>query len=85
MSILKEVRGQCCEKSEENGLLLAVEIRKGFMEEMVSELDPKDGWGLEALGWVGRDNTCTQRVWRAPWTPVCRFDPDVAERSCTRD
>lgn len=35
--------------SEEKRLLLIVEIRKGFMEEVVSELDLKDHWDLEAL------------------------------------
>lgn len=54
--------------NQEERLLLAVEIRNGFVEEVVSELDPKDDWGLEALKWVGRYSSCTRRVWKEHWT-----------------
>lgn len=42
MSGLKAVQGQCCGNREEKRFLLAVEVSKGFIEEVVSELGPKD-------------------------------------------
>lgn len=51
MSVLKELQGESAVRkwNSEEKSALAVEIREGLMEEVVSELDPKDKQDLGTL------------------------------------
>lgn len=67
-----------------------MEVSKGFLEEVVSGLDPKDAWDLEALRSVSKGCTCTREDGKSTGLQSDGvglepgLDTDVAECSCPR-